>query len=171
MVKWLLGALVVAGAIAALVLTRGGDPPPPPKPAAAAAKPPLSQHFRSRPDLHPPVLAASGHADADVLIAPKRSSDQSGPAILDPDGGLLWFHPAPKGETANDFRVQQYDGKQVLTWWEGKMKGNAGYGAGTWVIADEAYHEITRVQGRRRAAGRPARDAAHRARDGADRQL
>src|SRR4051794_2923551 len=102
MVKWLIGVLVVAGAGGAVVLTRGDGSPSAPRPAVAAPKAPLSQHFRSRPDLHPPVLAASGRADADVLIAPKRSSDQSGTAILDPDGGLLWFQPAPAGETAND---------------------------------------------------------------------
>src|SRR4051794_16379989 len=146
---WLVGLLVVAVAAAASVAMLARHPKPAPRPVAVKRKPtptPVpSQIFVSRPDLTPPKMTATGTASGDVLLAPKRSSGQGGPAILDPDGGLLWFHPIAKGMTANDFRVQRYRGKPVLTWWEGKM-GNVGYGAGTWVIADTSYREIARVK-------------------------
>src|SRR4051794_40368811 len=144
---WVAGMLLVVVAVAAvtLLLTRGREQPLPRPPAAVKPKPVANQRFRSRPDLTPPVMPASGRAAAPVLLAPKRGSGQSGPAILDDRGRLVWFHPVAKGTTANDFRVQRYGGRPVLTWWEGKM-GNGGYGAGVWVIADAAYREIARVR-------------------------
>ena len=40
--------------------------------------------------------------------------------IVGPYGGLIWFQPVPKGDSATDFRVQTYRGKPVLTWWQGR---------------------------------------------------
>jgi hypothetical protein len=100
--------------------------------------------FASRPDLDPPVPKVTGAASADVFLAPKATNGQSGPMILDPTGGLIWFHPEPAGIIPNDFKVQTYQGKPVLTWWEGKTN-TRGYGQGSWVIADSSYHQIARV--------------------------
>jgi hypothetical protein len=72
--------------------------------------------------------------------------------ILDNRGRLQWFKPMPDGIVANDFRVQRYKGKPVLTWWEGKT-GDKGYGEGSWVIADSSYREITRVRAGNGLAG------------------
>ena len=39
--------------------------------------------------------------------------------ILAEDGSLVWFKAlSPTGTRASDFRVQQYEGKPVLTWWQ-----------------------------------------------------
>lgn len=65
--------------------------------------------------------------------------------ILDGRGRLVWFHPLPRGTTANDFKLQRYRGEPVLTWWEGRMNAR-GYGQGEWVIADRSYREIARVR-------------------------
>ena len=86
-----------------------------------------------------------GATKQELLLAPKRRGGQSGPAILDDGGRLLWFQPMRDGLVANDFRVQTYKKQPVLTWWEGKT-GEKGYGEGSWVIADQSYREIARVR-------------------------
>ena len=59
------------------------------KPAAAPEKGPPpgpTQHFRSRPDLHPPVVkvdvAAHGTAPGYIFLAPKMAVAQAGPMIM-----------------------------------------------------------------------------------------
>ena len=91
--------------------------------ATATPKPklPPDQSFRSRPDLKPPDMPATGQAPDYVFLAPKRTPGQNGPTILDALGRVVWFHPLPKGITADDFKVQTYRGEPVLTWWEGKF--------------------------------------------------
>jgi hypothetical protein len=126
-------ALTVAAVAFALVLLRG---------APASAGGPL---FPSRPELAPPAVSVTGTATGDVFLAPKSVAGQSGPMILDAHGGLVWFHPEPKGVIPNDLKVQTYRGQPVLTWWEGKTNSR-GYGHGSWVIADRSYHEIARVR-------------------------
>jgi hypothetical protein len=138
----LVAALAVGGAV--LAITRGE-----PERAPAKAKLPPDQTFRSRPDLKPPAMtveaARPGAAPGLVFFSPKRRSGQSGPAIVDERGALVFFQPSPAGLVADDFRVQEYRGEPVLTWWEGKTS-DRGIGQGTWVIADDSYREIARVR-------------------------
>src|SRR4051794_40455573 len=145
---WSVFGLIVATAIG-LVAVLAPDPEPvgvavrptaTPKP-----KPPADQRFRSRPALRPPALRVTGAADAAVFLSPKRGSGPGGPTILDAAGKLVWFHPMEKGKTADDFTVQRYRGRPVLTWWEGTFR-KAGYGEGEWVIADRHYRTITRIR-------------------------
>jgi hypothetical protein len=101
--------------------------------------------FRSRPDLSPPAVTvtaqartqASGH----IFIAPKLGVGQHGPMIIDDLGRPVWFR---KGKYALNFKVQHYQGKPVLTWWEGKALPRPS--VGEYVILDGSYREITRVQ-------------------------
>ena len=67
--------------------------------------------------------------------------------ILEPDGGLVWFKPLPTYTSATNLRVQEYEGKPVLTWWQGDISVH-GFGLGEDVIADSAYTDIAHVQGR-----------------------
>jgi Arylsulfotransferase (ASST) len=101
--------------------------------------------FRSRPDLSPPAVevATQAHDTAPgyVFIAPKVGVGQDGPMIVDNLGRLVWFS---KGRYARDFKVQRYRGEPVLTWWEGKIV--QGHGVGEYVIFDDSYREIARVQ-------------------------
>ena len=147
---WVLLGAIAAFAIGLVAIFSSDD-----EPAAVATKATVTpaptptvvpdQRFRSRPDLTPATLQVSGRASDYVFLAPKHTPGQNGPMILDPDGRLVWFHPLPKGFTADDFSVQTYRGKPVLTWWEGHFKPQ-GYGEGEWVIADDRYKEITRVR-------------------------
>jgi hypothetical protein len=110
--------------------------------------------FRSRPDLHPPIIdvvtqANEGTAPGYVFVAPKNgpgeySPAQDGPLILDNSGEPVWFHPLQdEDEDTMDFKMQHYRGEPVLTWWEGT---HTGYGRGEYVIADSSYREIGRVR-------------------------
>ncbi len=106
------------------------------------------QSFRSRPDLHPPVLTVSAHAGAlapgDEFAAPYDGPGQSGPMILDPNGDLVWFKGLPHGTSATNFQVQRYDRKPVLTWWQGDISVH-GFGLGEDVIANSSYQEVGHV--------------------------
>jgi hypothetical protein len=107
------------------------------------------QGFRSRPDLHPPTVAVTTSSPAmapgEEFVAPYSGPGQAGPMILDESGGLVWFKPLPRNTSATNFRVQEYRGKQVLTWWQGDISVH-GFGLGEGVIDSSAYTQIARVR-------------------------
>jgi hypothetical protein len=67
----------------------------------------------------------------------------SGPLIVDNSGDPVWFQPVP-GKSLADFKVQQFGGRSVLTWWEGTIV-SPGFGRGEIVIADSSYQVLQRV--------------------------
>ena len=84
-----------------------------------------------------------------VFVAPtpprgQRPTGQFGPMIVDDSGEPVWFHPTRKGVVAQNLAVQRYDGRPVLTWWEGRIL--QGYGPGEFVVLDETYREVVRVK-------------------------
>lgn len=113
-------------------------------------------NFRSRPDLGPPVVEmttpARNTSPGYVFVAPKRGAlapqngpGQNGPMILDEGGQPVWFNSLQnQGKSATDFKVQSYKGRPVLTWWEAPVL--RGPSPGEYVILDDSYREITRVQ-------------------------
>lgn len=107
------------------------------------------QSFRSRPDLRPPAVFVTARSAAvapgDIFAAPYGGPGQSGPMILDPDGGLVWFKALAPGVSATNPQVQRYAGQPVLTWWQGDISIH-GYGLGEGVIANGAYSEIAHVR-------------------------
>jgi hypothetical protein len=110
--------------------------------------------FVSRPDLTPahltvtvnPRLRTSG-APSSVILAPRGyalgAPGQSGVMVAGSDGHLIWFRPT--AGTPMDLNVQSYQGKPVLTWWEGDIIN--GYGNGTGQIVDETYAQVATVHG------------------------
>ncbi len=129
----LIGAVAAAGLIAA-----GAHP-------AAAASSVNGMTFHSVPGLRPPTVTVNRNSDpssADIFVAPRNSyqrrvSIQSGPMILNGRGQLVWFHRVPGG-LATDFEVQTYEGRHVLTWWQ----GTATHHASEDVIADSSYRTL-----------------------------
>ena len=103
--------------------------------------------FRSRPDLAPAaakVLSRSRSAgNNDIFLAPQFGPVEDGPEILDSSGNLVWFDRVNKGDMASDFRVQSYQGKPVLTWWQGYS--DAGVGVGQDVVYDGSYRQLAVV--------------------------
>nr|MBA2714405.1 arylsulfotransferase family protein [Rubrobacteraceae bacterium] len=141
--------LKVAGAGAAgaaLLNTLGCKPAEWISTVASSGQEGSAQSFRSRPDLHPPVVGVNVEARDDVapgciFVAAKKGAGQDGPMIMDNQGRLVWFS---KDRYATDFKVQAYKGEPVLTWWQGGIV--AGHGEGEYVIFDSSYREVRRVR-------------------------
>jgi Arylsulfotransferase (ASST) len=118
-----------------------GTPIPPVKPGE-------SQSFISRPDLEPPTVTVTAHSAAaspgDVFLAPYSGPGQYGPMILDGSGELVWFKALPGRTRAADFRVQSYEGKPVLTWWQDPLLIAGRRTAGI-VIDNSSYQQIATV--------------------------
>ena len=106
---------------------------------SAAADPPTAP---------PPVtiLTSTGRtAPGDIFITPTgdTTSYANGAEILDRRGNIVWFHAAPQGLTAADFRAQTYLGRPVLTFWQGT--GLGGLSSGTDYIYNDRYQQIATV--------------------------
>lgn len=101
------------------------------------------------PPLQPPRLLVLHRSALDtpgyIFVAPKPTTpgQQQGPEIVDDRGRPVWFEPISNGEEADDFRVQSYGGKPVLTWWQGTNFG--GVSQGVDYIANSSYHLIATV--------------------------
>ncbi len=106
--------------------------------------------FHSRRDLVPAAVkvtkrTASASSD-DIFAGPQQGPVQKGPMILGPDGRLIYFKPTRGSDTADDFRVQTYRGRPVLTWWQGGLTAT-GAGLGVGIIEDQSYRQIAVVRG------------------------
>jgi hypothetical protein len=112
-------------------------------------KPGQLQSFHSAPDLRPPVLTvtvqSTSTAPGDIFLGPSNKLGQAGPMIVDSRGQLVWFHPLPGKQQAFGFQEQRYEGKPVLTWWQG-IVSNRGFGRGEDVIYDTSYRQIAAVR-------------------------
>jgi len=115
---------------------------------------PPGQYFVSRPDLSAPKIKIIDYntptgrsataAQDPVFIAPKEGEPMTGPVILDADGDPIWIHPLHDEIRAFDFKVQKYQGKPVLTWFQGPDLA-LGYGQGKYVLMNESYQRIATV--------------------------
>ena len=87
--------------------------------------------FVSEPDLHPMKITVNtfqtGTSSGLIFLAPYGFSDDSmngqpGALILDNEGNPIWFRPLSSPNLMNtDFRVQTFNGKPVLTFWQGTL--------------------------------------------------
>jgi hypothetical protein len=125
------------------------DPIGHPSSAKFAAKASELYAFHSRPDLHPPLVtvtaSAPGQAPGYIFAAPYAGVGGYGPMIFDNTGNLVWFQPLHAGTEAANLKVQSYEGKPVLTWWQGYIPSQ-GFGQGEEVIADSSYKEIMKFR-------------------------
>ena len=140
-------------ALAALGVTVGCDPDPSAKATAATSPVGQTWSFRSRPDLRPPVINVTtpprNTAPGLVFVAPKNGPEEAHPSqdgcvILDDEGQPVWLHLlADESMDVMNFKLQEYKGEPVLTWWVGR---HTGWGQGECVICDRSYSEIKRVR-------------------------
>lgn len=150
--------LTLAGGSIAGLLASGARGPA--SALASSAPSPSSQSFHSRPDLRPPALnfryATSPPppvSEGYMFVAPtSKPGAQAGALIVDASGQPVWFAPVKPGWWVTNFRVQEYQAKPALTWWEGEVRP-PGYGQGQGVILDGSYKEIAVI---RAARGRQA---------------
>ncbi len=108
------------------------------------------QHYLSAPELTPSTVAITtpakaGAASGDLFLAPYQGLGAPGPMIAEQNGGLVWFHPLPRDDAATNFQVQSYEGKPVLTWWQGRII-KVGFGEGEDVIYNSSYQQIATVR-------------------------
>jgi hypothetical protein len=102
-------------------------------------------HPASAPALAAPIVTVQrddAPTGGDFLLAPKGTTGKAGPMIVRPDGQLVWFHPLASGE-AFDLNVQRYQGRDVLTWFQGEVVD--GHGEGEDVIESSSYHTVAVV--------------------------
>ena len=123
----------------------------PAAPAAARAWPATAglsdsrapvQRYHSQPSLHPPLVHATAnpdHSNGDIFLTPNNSR-QHGPMILNGQGQLIWFHPVP-GRAVFNLEARTYQGKPVLTWWQGKITDGHGID-GADVIMNTNYQPV-----------------------------
>jgi hypothetical protein len=100
------------------------------------------------PTSPPPVTILTSRANlgpGDIFITPTDATDRyaNGPEIIDRRGHVVWFHAIPQGLTASDFRTQTYNGRRVLTWWQGT--GLGGLSSGTDYIYSDDLQPIATV--------------------------
>jgi len=91
------------------------------------------------------LVPGADSANRDIFIAPQASGPRgagyaSGPEILSGSGQPIWFHAVPAGEYATDFRTQTYQGRPVLTWFQGMGLDGTDY------IYDDRYQQIAVVK-------------------------
>ena len=129
-------AIIVAGAVTALAGT-----------ACTAATPGAGAACHAPPsaaaDHAPPVKVLTQAADDgndDIFIAPQGCGYASGPEIISNTGKVIWFHALPAGELATDFRTQTFQGKPVLTWFQGRGLSGTDY------IYNDRYQQIAEVR-------------------------
>jgi hypothetical protein len=131
-------------------------PKPTPKPAATTPTTTLEKPFVSRPDLSPPTVritqldsgTGEGAKPRFIALAPDNVIQgstpwQQGLMLVDRLGRLVWFEPATQGQKPFDLKVQAYQGKPALTWWEGPLI--ADFGSGKAQIADKTFNTIKTV--------------------------
>jgi len=108
------------------------------------------QHYSSAPTLTPSTVTVTtpskpGATPGDFFLAPYQGEGTPGPMIVDQSGNLVWFHPLPAGIESTDFSVQQYEGKPVLVWWQGRIL-EVGFGQGEQVLYNTAYQQIATIR-------------------------
>ena len=108
------------------------------------------QSFHSLPELRPPDVTVSSTertaSGGDLFLAPYSGVGQYGPMILNEHGELVWFKSlSPAGTRAANLRVQEYEGKPALTWWQDPLDADGSKTAGE-VIANSAYQTIAIVR-------------------------
>jgi EmrB/QacA subfamily drug resistance transporter len=112
--------------------------------------------FASAPRLHPPKLTVYTRHRLGGYVMTANFYDvtkppivgQSGPLMLDSSLQPVWFRPAPSSEVANNLHEQTYEGRPVLTWWQGKVTATGLIDSGEDVVVDQHYRTVARITGR-----------------------
>jgi Arylsulfotransferase (ASST) len=149
-----LAATVCIGAVAAASTQAASTPP------VGAFTKKGAWSFVSAPKLHPPKLRtlrptatsklAPGYfmvANFKNLTAPQPMVGEGGPLILDNKLQPVWFNPIGTNQLAGNLRAQTYQGKPVLTWWQGLISNTGETTSGQYIVVDQHYKKIASLKG------------------------
>jgi hypothetical protein len=115
--------------------------------------------FVSAPKLHPPKLStdiktqpglAPGYFMTGVfknLGLKQPMTGESGPLMLDRNLQPMWFNPIGVNALAANLRAQTYNGKPVLSWWQGTVSGTGVTTSGEDVVVDQHYRHVATLKG------------------------
>lgn len=145
-----IGAGLVAGGLSITQLLNGGSPNAASAARAAtptpAPKPRPPHRYMSTAVIAPDISVWKKEGtitSPGLLFASPRTRGFNG-IIFDDDGEPVWIEP--NGLNAADLRVQEYQGRPVLTYWAGTIIIDGGYGIGAGTILDTSYRPIAQVQ-------------------------
>jgi hypothetical protein len=137
--------------------------PPQPPLNLTSTQPDKLDHFTSEPSLQSPHITVNRtsrktRGSGDVLMTPLPSPTvhpetnntvtikpvgPGGPMIVDGSGNLVWFQQLKPPEVAANLRLQRFNGKDALTWWQGTVTPTA-FGVGAGLIANHRY-QVKRI--------------------------
>ena len=107
--------------------------------------------YRSDPSLKAPRLVVTrrrpGLAPGYLVLNTGWDEERPRPEgllIADDRGRPVYFKQRTAERKIFDVAVQRYQGRPVITYWEGRFA--AGWGYGDYVVLDESYREILRVE-------------------------
>ncbi len=152
MVAVAVGAVLAVFAVLALAL---------PKTRGAAIGEYTTDHtlsFVSAPDLHPPKVtggptSVGERLPGDIMIAnfydltQQPMVGQSGPLILGGNLQPIWFKPVPQNVVASNLLAQTYEGKPVLSWWQGDVTATGQINSGEDVVVNQHYQKVATLKG------------------------
>ena len=133
--------------------------PNPPIINIPTTQPAKLQHFVTQPALLPPKIAVhktGPNVRGNLFLTPLPSPivhpasmnaisikpvGPGGPMIIDRNGRLVWFHQLPRPIVAGNLQLQRWNGKPVMTWWQGGVT-IAAYGLGEGEIYDTSYRPL-----------------------------
>jgi hypothetical protein len=155
MPKLRLPAAIVAVAACALLSAAGAVAKP-----IAAFTTKGAWSFVSAPNLHPPQLSTtqktqfSKLAPGDFMVANFKNLasknpmvGQSGPLVLNDNLQPIWFDPIGVNALAANLKVQSYNGKPVLSWWQGVVSASGVTTSGEDVVVDQHYRHVATLKG------------------------
>jgi hypothetical protein len=104
--------------------------------------------------LHPPKLHADVHRKGKLAAgyflttssyneaSPQAEVGQGGPLMLDSNLQPVWFRPIPAKQTAFNLQAQTYNGKPVLTWWQGTVNKVGVTVSGEDLVVNQHYRAV-----------------------------
>ncbi len=73
---------------------------------------------------------------------------QSGPLMLDQNMDPVWFRPVTTNTSPPIWSEQSYNGKPVLTWWQGNVTGTGEINSGEDVVVNQHYQTVAKLRGK-----------------------
>ncbi len=154
--KFRLPAAILAACVCAMGLAAAGAQAAP----IAAYTTKFAWSFVSAPKLHPPKFRtlvptqskklAKGYfmvANFKNLADSAPMAGESGPLILDSKLQPVWFDPIGVNAFAGNLEAQTYNGKPVLSWWQGVITGTGVTTGGEDIVVNQHYQQVARVTG------------------------